>query len=489
MLKKTILLALLVAVTLSVGDCSNTDSTEPILSRTEWDILIAEDIEAIPLIYPDTQAAYLYKAVPSSPDVAYRVEFTLPYATYSSTTIYQDTKPISALRDAQYILSTGDSNPYQPGNRIMTSRDQREVVLFVTPDFDSAVAQGVDNPIAMGPPGGDNLIFQRVYYANRKSPEESRRFFSSLDFDRWGYTLPRLIHCVDPQRLGTLVRCPIFNPFSEITALNFNIGRSPPPAPPGSCPNRLRWDRPQLAAVHWAGPGGLDNTGKNPPDVQTSCTGYLLTMVFEPVNMIVMTRIQTPPTFFDVSTLDDTTTLPDPAPDTRYIGIQNYGTTGSDVRYNQQSRSVGEIITYPDNLGQGKGEEWIFLHYVRPIASSDQDTIIAWAAGQNINQQQMAIFKKFDMHPPFMIYRNKETSEAFKQSQGFVRNSVPCFSAADGKYEDSPISNAADGTNLGTFVPITITCEITDPGNLTGQDLDDCFKTLMDTDPDWDSCA
>jgi len=163
MLRKTILFIMAAAgvVAMGAGGCSDTCPdcvceltcpTEPVFgpeSITTWDILVAEVIEEIPLIYPDTQAAYLLKDVPPDPNVAYRVEFTLPYATYSSTTIYENTKPIAALRDAQYGMWTGGLNPYQPGNKIMTNREERKVVVYVTPDFDAAVAQGVENPIAI----------------------------------------------------------------------------------------------------------------------------------------------------------------------------------------------------------------------------------------------------------------------------------------------------------------------------------------------------
>ena len=150
---------------------------------------------------------------------------------------------------------------------------------------------------------------------------------------------------------------------------------------------------------------------------------------------------------------------------------------------------MGEIITWPDNISQQPGQEWIFLHYARSIEQADEATIKSWAAANNINEQQLAIYKEGDEHPPFLIYRNKETSDAFKDSTGYIRESVPCFSSADGIWKNSPISYAADGSNMGSYVPITITCDIVNPGNLTDQDLDDCLATLLSTDPDWANCT
>lgn len=457
----------------------------PDATTTCWDRIVAKIFEDTPLVYPDTQAAYLMKHVPLRTDVAYKLTFTLPYATYSSFTTYQDTKPFAYIKESDYILTPVNgvtpANPYQPGNAVMTPRGQRQIELYVTPDYEAAVAQDVKNILGIGTTATANVIFGRVYYPNRNNPDTGRRFVASSTYDRLGYTLPPRIQCVRPDSLTTPTRCPRFRPLASLPLIDFNVGRPAPPQPPANCPNRMRWDLPQLKYVHWGGPGELTNTGQAPPDPETTCSSYLMSMLFEPENRAVLTYIQSPPTFFDVSALRRRSRFPDPAPDVRYAGIQNYGTEGSDVRYNQQSRSVEEIKTWPDNR---PGQSWIFLHYTRPIDPTDRATIIAWGNRQNINVNQLAIWTEHSPHPPFLIYRIKEASSSFAQTDGYFPDSVPCFSAAQGVWTDSPISNAADGTNMGPHVPITVTCTI-NPGQLTPADLDACLRTLLATNPDW----
>jgi hypothetical protein len=107
-----------------------------------------------------------------------------------------------------------------------------------------------------------------------------------------------------------------------------------------------------------------------------------------------------------------------------------------------------------------------------------------WGNRHNINVNQLAIWSQDSPHPPFLMYRIKEASAAFAQTSGYFPNSVPCFSAADGVWTNSPISNAADGTTMGSHVPITITCDV-HPGQLTEADLDRCLHTLIATNPEW----
>ena len=73
-------------------------------TRTFWDILVCEVIEEIPLIYPDTNTCYLIKIAPPQRNTAFRVDLTVPYATFSSTVTYEDTKPVAQLRASNYVI-------------------------------------------------------------------------------------------------------------------------------------------------------------------------------------------------------------------------------------------------------------------------------------------------------------------------------------------------------------------------------------------------
>jgi hypothetical protein len=486
-----------------------------------WSVLVCEIFEDIPNIYPDTQTCYLLKEIEARTDVAYKIEMDLPWTTYSSTATYEDTKPVAWLKDSEYIVRDVNGNqvpnPYQPGNVVNTPRTQRKVTIHATPDYDGCIAQGKDNCILINsnPQFPRNLIFQRVYYPNRRDPETDEAFRAEVDYDRMGYTRPGKITCVMPSALDLKRPCPRFPVLSDLPFLNLNIGRTPTPdlvKQHPECPNRQAWYRPQLFWTHWAGPGAL-GPGGPAPDPATTCTGYLLTLLYplavdqhtgeartEPTHMVFITYIRTPPTFFDVSRLTAESTLPDPAPDVRYIGIQNYGTEFADVRYNEQSAAVNEIPTWPDNKGQGNGEGWVFLHFSRPALHSDESTIRNWARINNVKAQQLAIYDPTkDRHPPFLIYRNKETSPAFQETSAYIRSSVPCYSWTDPDdptgpkrpIDGAPLTNAAsatyaDGTSImmGTSVPVTVACEYT-PGQLTEDQLSDClWKTVM-TNPSW----
>lgn len=445
----------------------------------------------------------------------------LPYTTYSATTTYRDTKPVASIKDSQYIVRDDNGNavpnPYIPGNVANTPRSERNVTIHVTPDYDSCVAQGVDNCILTNsnPQFPRNLIFQRVYYPNRRDPETDRPFIAALDYDRMGYTRPGKITCVEPNALHQERSCPRFPIFQDLPLINVNLGRVPFPnlqEQHNECPYRTRWDRPQAFWTHWAGAGPLGPEGP-PPDVSLSCTGYLLSFLYPlaqeqvsgsyqdrevPANMVFMTFIQDPPTFFDVSQLAAGDGVPDnPEPDTRYMGIQNYGTEFSDVRYNEQSASVNENPTFPDNLGQGTGESLVFLHYARPLANmNDETTIRNWGRIHNVRVQQLALYQppgsdNPDRHAPFLIYRQKETSEAFKNSGHYVRAEVPCYTWTDPSdplgpkrpITDSPLDNAADEIYIGSAVPVTVGCEFTPP--ITDADLNECLQRVLNTDQSW----
>jgi len=152
-----------------------------------WSWLICPIREDVSLIYPDTQACYLGKDIDARNDIAYRIDFDLPYATYSSTTVYADNKPFAYLRESEYVVRDDRGrqvpNPYQPGNLVLTPRMQRKITMFVTPDYHACVSQGKDNCIATNSNAAfaqRNMIFQRVYYPNRTDPETGQPFSAAV---------------------------------------------------------------------------------------------------------------------------------------------------------------------------------------------------------------------------------------------------------------------------------------------------------------------
>jgi hypothetical protein len=499
------------------------NSAQAASSQTRWSNLVCVTREDIPRTFPDTQACYLSKEIEARSDVAYKVDFDLPYATYTSTTTYADDKVFAYITDSQYVVRDSSGvrvpNPYQPGNVVMTPRSQRKVTLYVTPNYTNCVnVQHKGNCLATNSSptfAPRNLIFQRVYYANRTDPETGDAFNADDKYDRLGYTDPGAITCVNPLSLDQAVDCPNFPLFRDLPNLDLDLGHSTPPRLQAShpeCPHRQRWDRPQSFWTHWAGPGAsVMPSGDGAPNVATSCTGYLVSVVYdllinasgnrrtEPANLVVMTYIRTPPTFFDVITLKSGTSMPDP--DIRYVGIQNYGAAGSDVVYNEQSRAVGEIPVFTQGKGANATKSWVFVHYSRPVLDKDAKTIRRWGEKNRVSVQQLAYFDpalNIEVTPPFMIYRQKEPSAAYQSSPGSVTGSVPCYpwqpDPPNGPTQDllnSPLQNASsatmsDGVTImqDGFTPITITCEYT-PGDLKQKDLDTCLGKLLATNPSW----
>jgi hypothetical protein len=216
--------------------------------------------------------------------------------------------------------------------------------------------------------------------------------------------------------------------------------------------------------------------------------------------LVVLTYIETPPSFLNVESLKPSTKTPNPPPDVRYAGIQNYGEYFSDVHYNEQSAAVGEIPIFTQGERHRRRDSWVFLHFSRPVDREDEKVIRKWGAKNDVKVQQLAILDPalaVEKVAPLLIYRQKEPSETFRNSPGSITGAVPCYPWMETRggptqdWVDSPLQNTASATQpdgetpeQNGFVPVSITCEY-EPGKLDQQFLDNCLEKVLATNPSW----
>ncbi|MEM9292902.1 MAG: hypothetical protein AAGD01_14565 [Acidobacteriota bacterium] len=457
------LLALsLLTLPLAIGCGPESSAPEPVdgddSSICSWTADFAFNEESLPFFF-DLNASYLYLFAPINENVAYKIEGEMPYAAYTSYTTYQDNYPYASLSDSSYVMDEGSENPFITGNLIQGT--PRNYTIYVTPDYDSAVNQGKSNALAL-PNEQDGelppIIMMRSYYPERSNPTTGADFNSSSSYDRRGYVDQPTITAVLPDNLDTTTSCPDTSGIDPVKP-ELDLGDLPPEPDEG----RLRWDRPPLNIVRWAGAGGISADGTEAPDPDSTCTGYLLSAVYEQDKMAI-TTITTIPTIFDNVDINEDSTFPSD-PEVRYFSVASYGS---------------ELLSYPDQVVAGVDivtvSDAFVVQYPASFTSTDVATVQAWASANLFATIPMSGYRTGeDFVPPVFIYRNKEVKSGFA---GSIRSDVPCYSKDDGNWGNSPASNAASTSNMGNYAPISLVCESVE-SPVSEEQLEVCLEDLL----------
>jgi hypothetical protein len=408
------------------------------------------------------------------------VEADFPYATWNSWTTYQvagTIPPVDVLASGAIVPDAGSTNPYVPGNPVMTA--QRRFRILVVPQGTVGTRLPDGATIAPRLQGIRNRI-QR----NTDAPWilAERVFAPFGGYDRIGrggpthtppptatavdLTTGAAVSCTAVSALpDSLVRAPgdlgqVDNAFPVKFALantdlfqRFSLRQTYPPKPHREL---VEFFRPSFAAVPVA-------------DVQPTfpstdrCPNYLAAKL-QP-DQIAMIRIPKMPTFFDASKVSPDTKYP--APDVDFVSLNNYGF------------DLGlQLPDFADEMNMGKSQG----HFKQDSAGGM--TLVVWprlgiaslppsvaliaakARANGWNLERGNIDGPYFGNSEILRYKGTNPNYRYSFAPNNATHGVPCFynnpANADVAFEDVPAQFAAQPRDAGPATPQGVQCSLTE---------------------------
>jgi hypothetical protein len=441
-MKRTVILAALVVLVAALqshieyashaavgNDTTSNKMPQQTPAPCNWQVVMHPDATRFP-INMDTHAGYAIYIYPNDGTIALKIAGSFPYSAFLSFTSYNAKGLLfDALVDKDIMPDSGSVNPFQNG--ALVNAPSRSYHALVLPNGQSA--SGHVSSVSMPPlqSGASAVLVMRVYL-----PEPR--------LDRMGGVPLPVITAVSPKDQQTPMPCPASSttaktsgptesgipPFGSFESKGF-------PQPPDPKDGKVLFYRPPVYAVPFA-----DGTSQY---TLNDCTGYLMaTLSTEKIAVIHFKQI---PSFFDNTNTTPTTVLPEVQ--VRYISLGSYGASVIPA----PRSGLGGNIAGPQMLQAPDG---VVTFVVIPalLPKRTKEAIKELATAKNFNVLPMA--GQRPIAKPFLIYRNKVTTDGFEGSI----SKVPCY--LDTPFDQAPVAYAATDSNMGPYVPEGVTCTVAD---------------------------